>query len=247
MNRLTERDLSRIVRRVIKEEECTAPPEWLMNFKIDGKVGTSDCSNWNWRASEILFVWISLKDKMLSVTTELDLDETSKEEITAAMGVQPKTKLKTLNWVKTFSSSEEGGDLNITLNGLQGNIPWMSMLNEMDIRRIVRRVIKENKIFKDMPKNPLRKLEREIEKIEKVKSKLSGINLDFIRVETPDEELQVTINKKGQYIIQPRSARNEDDKVLLKTAESYSGSFEDNLERGIDRVISFFKRRVNKK
>lgn len=120
-------------------------------------------------------------------------------------------------------------------------------LTESDLTRIVRRVIKENKIFKDMPKNPLRKLEREIEKIEKVKSKLSGINLDFIRVETPDEELQVTINKKGQYIIQPRSARNEDDKVLLKTAESYSGSFEDNLERGIDRVISFFKRRVNKK
>jgi hypothetical protein len=120
-------------------------------------------------------------------------------------------------------------------------------LTESDLTRIVRRVIQENKIFKDMPKNPLRKLEREIEKIEKVKSKLSGINLDFIKVETPDEELQVTINKKGQYIVQPRSARNEDDKVLLKTAESYSGSFEDNLERGIDRVISFFKRRVNKK
>jgi hypothetical protein len=120
-------------------------------------------------------------------------------------------------------------------------------LTESDLTRIVRRVIQENKISKDMPKNPLRKLEKEIEKIEKVKSKLSGINLDFIRVETPDEELQVTINKKGQYIVQPRSARNEDDKVLLKTTESYSGSFEDNLERGIDRVISFFKRRVNKK
>lgn len=120
-------------------------------------------------------------------------------------------------------------------------------LTESDLTRIVRRVIQENKIYKDMPKNPLRKLEREIEKIEKVKSKLSGINLDFIRVETPDEELQVTINKKGQYIVQPRSARNEDDKVLLKTPESYSGKFEDNLERGIDHVISFFKRLVDKK
>jgi len=126
-------------------------------------------------------------------------------------------------------------------------------LTERDLTRIVKRVIQEDKEkFKtyygnDMPKNPLRKLEREISKAG-YDSKLSGINYDFIKISLPNEEdLQVTVNDKGQYIVQPRSARNEDDKVLLKTVKRFNGSFEDNLESGINHVISFLRRRDDKK
>ena len=126
-------------------------------------------------------------------------------------------------------------------------------LTERDLTRIVKRVIQEDKEkFKtyygnDMPKNPLRKLEKEISKAG-YDSKLSGINLDFIKISLPNEEdLQVTVNDKGQYIVQPRSARNEEDRVLLKTAQRYSGVFEDTLEAGIDHVISFLNRKTKKK
>jgi hypothetical protein len=124
-------------------------------------------------------------------------------------------------------------------------------LTESDLTRIVRRVINESlkkgEAHKNPQKNPLRKLASEL-KSKDIDSKLSGINLDFIVVYNNDgEDLQVTINDKGQYIIQPRSAKNKEDRVLLKTSESYSGSFEDNLERGIDRVISFFKRHMDEK
>jgi hypothetical protein len=144
--KLTESDLTRIVRQILKEEECLSPPEWLMNFKIDGKLGKSDCTNWNWRASDYLFVWISLKDNLLSVTTATDLDETSKEAITTAMGSQPKTKSTTLSWTKNFTSSEEGGDLNTVLNGLQGHIPWISTLQEA-YRRLTESIMR-NKMHK---------------------------------------------------------------------------------------------------
>ena len=128
--RLTESDLVRLVKRVIREGECIAPPEWLMSYTIDGKKGKSDCSNWNWRATDYLFVWVSIKDKMLTVTTDLELDETSKNAISTAMGVEPKKREGKLNWVKNFTSFEEGGDLNRMLDGLQGHIPWISTLRE---------------------------------------------------------------------------------------------------------------------
>jgi len=133
------------------------------------------------------------------------------------------------------------------------NMKKIVRLTESDLTRIVKRVIQEDKEkFKayygnDMPKNPLRKLEREISK-KGYDSKLSGINLDFIKISLPNEEdLQVTVNDKGQYIVQPRSARNEDDRVLLKTPQRHSGSFEDTLESGIDHVISFLNRKTKKK
>jgi UDP-N-acetylmuramate-alanine ligase len=66
-----------------------------------------------------------------ALTTELELDETSKKTISSAMGTQPKTKSTTLYWSKTFMSSEAGGDLNRKLNGLQGQIPWISTLQEI--------------------------------------------------------------------------------------------------------------------
>jgi hypothetical protein len=144
--RLTESDLTRLVRQILKEEECLSPPDWLMKFEIDGKLGKSDCTNWNWRASDYLFVWISLKDNLLSVTTAKDLDETSKEAITTAMGSQPKTKSTTFSWTKNFTSSEEGGDLNTVLNGLQGHIPWISTLQEA-YRRLTESIMR-NKMRK---------------------------------------------------------------------------------------------------
>ena len=112
-------------------------------------------------------------------------------------------------------------------------------LTERDLTRIVKLVLKEDiekhkrYLGNDMPKNPLKDLEKKISK-EGYDSKISGINLDFIKISLPNEEdLQVTVNDNGQYIVQPRSARNEDDRVLLKTPQSYSESFEDTLESGI--------------
>ena len=99
---------------------------------------------------------------MLSLTTELELDENSKNSISSAMGTQPKTKSTTLNWSKTFMSSEEGGDLNKTLNGLQGQIPWMSSLNESYLTRMIRRVINEDK--KEDPMKYFEKIGNEIQR-----------------------------------------------------------------------------------
>jgi len=123
-------------------------------------------------------------------------------------------------------------------------------LTESELIRVVKSIIKESpfgrRYSEDLPKNPLRKLELKL-KSEGIEAKLSGINLDFITVKKPGEDLQIIINDEGRYIIQPRSARDEEDRVLLKTPKSYSGSIEDTLERGIDYVISFFKRRMDKK
>jgi hypothetical protein len=123
-------------------------------------------------------------------------------------------------------------------------------LTESELIRVVKTIIKESPFGRsysgDLPKNPLRKLELTL-KSEGIDAKLSGINFDFITVKKPGEDLQIIVNEEGRYIIQPRSARDEEDKVLLKTPKSYSGHFEDNLDRGIDYVISFLKRSMDKK
>jgi hypothetical protein len=95
----------------------------------------------------------------------------------------------------------------------------------------------------DLPKNDLRKLEGEL-KSAGHDAKLSGINLDFIRVITPNKgELQVVINDEGQYVVQPRSARTITDKVEFgPTTKSSSGERKDNLDTGIKYVVDYFNK-----
>lgn len=93
----------------------------------------------------------------------------------------------------------------------------------------------------DLPKNDLKKLEGEL-KSAGHDAKLSGINLDFILVKTPNKgELQVVTNDEGQYVVQPRNASNIKDKVEFgPTTKSSSGEKEDNLATGIKYVVNYF-------
>ena len=54
---------------------------------------------------------------------------------------EPKITEKYYTFKSTFSDPEDGGDLNQTLDKLQGKIPWMTSLNESDIRRIEEKTI----------------------------------------------------------------------------------------------------------
>ncbi len=93
----------------------------------------------------------------------------------------------------------------------------------------------------DLPKNDLKKLEGEL-KSAGHDAKLSGINLDFILVKTPNKgELQVVTNDEGQYVVQPRNASNIKDKVEFgPTTKSSTGEKEDNLATGIKYVVNYF-------
>ena len=142
--RLTERDLSRLVRRIIMEEQCSAPPQWLMNYRLDGKLGKSDCSNWEWRKDTYTFLWVNPKGKILILSINPnEIEEGQLNELKQIFG-EPKITEKYYTFKYTFSNQEDGGDLNQTLDKLQGKVPWIASLNESDIRRIVKQSILEN-------------------------------------------------------------------------------------------------------
>lgn len=117
-------------------------------------------------------------------------------------------------------------------------------LTERDLQKIVNRVIREseNRVqnFRDMPSNNLQKLEKELIK-NGIDAKLSGLMYDFILVKRTGEDLQIVVNPEGRYVIQPRSAISMDDKVLFVSVPKYKGDFKDNLEVGINSVLSFFR------
>ena len=117
-------------------------------------------------------------------------------------------------------------------------------LTERDLEKIVKQVIieSENQVFKyrDVPPNNLRKLEKELIN-NGIDAKISGLMNDFIEVRKPGEDLQITVNSDGRYVIQPRRARSKDDQVLFVSVPKHNGTFEDNLEVGIRSVLSFFK------
>jgi hypothetical protein len=118
-------------------------------------------------------------------------------------------------------------------------------LTESDLTRIVKRVIKENNrnnnsFEPDVFYFGLRKLARELQNAG-YNAKHTGINMDFITVVIPkQEDLQITLNDEGQFVVQPRSAKHRDDKVLYKSIKTYKGEFADNLESGIKDIISYF-------
>jgi hypothetical protein len=140
--RLTESELIRLVKRIIKEEECSAPPQWLMDYQLDGKLGKSDCSNWEWRKDTYTFLWVSPKDKILILSiSPNEIEEEQLNELKQIFG-EPKITEKYYTFKSTFSDPEDGGDLNQTLDKLQGKIPWLTSLNESNIRRIVKKIFR---------------------------------------------------------------------------------------------------------
>ena len=47
--RLTESDLMKLVKRVVNETidlNCSKPADWLLNYKIDGKLGKENCNDY---------------------------------------------------------------------------------------------------------------------------------------------------------------------------------------------------------
>ena len=135
--RLTESDLTRIVKRIIMEEQCSAPPQWLMNYQLDGKLGKGECSNWEWRKDTYTFLFINPKVKILILSINPnEIEEDQLNELKQIFG-EPKITEKYYTFKYTFSNQEDGGDLNQTLDKLQGKVPWIASLNESDIRRIL--------------------------------------------------------------------------------------------------------------
>jgi len=113
---------------IIMEEQCAAPPQWLMDYQLDGKLGKSDCSNWEWRKDTYTFLWVSPKDKILILSTSPnEIEEEQLNELKQIFGA-PKITEKYYTFKYTFSNQEDGGDLNQTLDRLQGKIPWIASL-----------------------------------------------------------------------------------------------------------------------
>ena len=127
--RLTESDLARIIKRIIKEEECVAPPQWLQDYTIDGKKGKTDCSNWSWRKDDMQFLYVFISkegDHELNLSVAVaDIPEVGDgvQKLTNIFGSEPKIKDngKYYFFSTGFESLEEGGDLNQLLNNLQVN------------------------------------------------------------------------------------------------------------------------------
>jgi hypothetical protein len=149
--RLTESDLTRIIKRIIKEEECIAPPQWLQDYTIDGKKGKTDCSNWSWRKDDMqfLYVFISMEgDHELNLSVAVaDIPEEGGgvQKLTNIFGSEPKIKQngKYYFFSAGFESLEEGGDLNQLLDNLQGKVAWMESLQERYLRNLMKKVIRE--------------------------------------------------------------------------------------------------------
>jgi hypothetical protein len=120
---------------LIMEEQCAAPPQWLMDYQLDGKLGKSDCSNWSWRKDTYTFLFINPIGKILILSinpNELEKcsccgGETQLNELKQIFG-EPKITEKYYTFKYTFSNQEDGGDLNQTLDRLQGKIPWIASL-----------------------------------------------------------------------------------------------------------------------
>lgn len=140
--RLTENDLIRLVKRVISEtidSNCSKPVDWLLNYKIGGKLGKQECSEFRWDKNTYEFLAIQLRDQMvfLSISVE-DIDEDKAQEL-ANLFKMSTPKLvhfkKYYSFGMEYTSAEQGGDLNNLLNSLQGKIPFLSSTNESFLRK----------------------------------------------------------------------------------------------------------------
>ena len=146
--RLTENDLKRIVRQIIKEEECLETPEWLENFIIGRSKMNVVCNYLTWYSdgyddgSEVGFKVLVGLDKMNLEVTVCSMDDTlvNLESILGIPGTNPSNGCPEFKY--KFSSSEENGDLNSMLDKIKG-ILSSNNLKESDLTRIVRRIINE--------------------------------------------------------------------------------------------------------
>jgi len=217
INRLTERDLSRIVKRVVNEEECLSPPSWLETYKIDGRLGKQQCSNWEWRdkRDDNKFLWISFNQGFFALGIYSDsVTDEELEELLDIFGMSETESGEddTYRFQYNFSDTEEGGDLNQKLDELQGGkIPWISTFNESYIRKMIKRIVKEE---------------------EDRKKTMNDISDDF---------LDDTFKKISRMIMKPEFSDVED--ILGKTVGNYGSNLGDVIEAIYREALS---RRRNK-
>ena len=125
--RLTESDLTRIVRQIIKEEECLETPKWLENFTIGQSKMNVVCSYLTWYSdgyndgSEVGFKVLVDLDKMQLEVTVCSMDDTLDDLESILLGrpgTNPSNGCPEFKY--KFSSSEENGDLNGMLDKIKG-------------------------------------------------------------------------------------------------------------------------------
>jgi len=147
--RLTESDLTRIVRRVIKEEECLETPKWLVNFTIGQSKMNVVCNYLTWYSKDYdegsgFKVLVDLEKTELAVTV-CSMDDTLGGLKSISGGKQETNPSNECpEFIYTFSNSKENGDLNRMLDNIKDILSSdVNKLKESDLTRIVRRVINE--------------------------------------------------------------------------------------------------------
>jgi hypothetical protein len=176
--RLTESDLTRIIRQIIKEEECLETPKWLKNFKIGQKEMSVVCHYLTWYSNDYnegrgFKVLVDLEKPELAVTV-CSMDDTLGALKSISGGKQETNKSNGCpEFIYTFSNSEEGGDLNDMLDEIN-TIFSSDKLKESDLTRIIRRVINETTEIDEFF-NPFKRKKNDDEHYIKVK-KFRGKN-----------------------------------------------------------------------
>jgi len=115
-------------------------------------------------------------------------------------------------------------------------------LTESDLTRIVKRVIRENnRISKDLPKNPLDLMARTLKKND-IKYNWP-LNKDWLNIE--DTDYRIYLNDDGTYKVQDNSAKHKEDKIRY-TSPKFGLKDKQNPERnttdGVDNVVHWLKR-----
>jgi len=146
--RLTESDLTRIVRQIIKEEECLETPKWLENFTIGQSKMSVVCNYLTWRYPEDsdyeeggFRVLVDLNKMKLEVTVcKMDDILIKLESILGKPGMNEWKGCP--EFIYEFSDSEENGDLNDVLDEIK-DILSVNQLKEAYLSRFTKRRISE--------------------------------------------------------------------------------------------------------
>ena len=146
--RLTESDLTRIVRQIIKEEECLETPKWLESFTIGQSKMSVVCNYLTWRYPEDrdyeeggFKVLVDLKNMKLEVTV-CKMDDIL-DDLESILGKPGMNEMKGCpEFIYEFSDSEENGDLNDVLDEIK-DILSVNQLKEAYLSRFTKRRISE--------------------------------------------------------------------------------------------------------
>ena len=140
--RLTESDLTRIVRRVLKEEECLEPPKWLQDFTFGQAKMDVICSYLTWHSNGYndnrdetpgFKVLVDLRKMELEVTI-MSMDDIL-EDLEDILG-EPKESPFGLPLFKyEYRDEEDGGDLYHTLYNIREILLSSNNLKESYRRR----------------------------------------------------------------------------------------------------------------